>query len=159
MSPRAKVHNYINMVLADLEVKAQNPEAWAILLDINGNIAEGIGSNFFIVREGKVITPQEKYVLGGISRQTVLELARELNIETREADIDLFDVYTADEAFITSTSFCICPVSSVNGAVIGTGQIPGPVTSRLLKAYSDLVGIDIVAQYLSHLRPETEIPA
>lgn len=151
MSPRAKVHNYINLIQGELEVKAQNPNAWAILLDMNGNIAEGMGSNFFIVKDGVVMTPREQYVLGGISRETVLQLAAECQIEAREADIDLFDAYTADEAFVTSTSFCICPVISVNGSVIGTGQLPGPVTDRLLQAYSELVGLDIVAQYLSHL--------
>lgn len=153
MSPRAKVHNYINLVQADLEVKAHHPEAWAILLDINGNLAEGLGSNFFIVKDGVVSTPRDQYVLGGISRETVLELAQQLNIEAKEADIDLFDAYTADEAFVTSTSFCICPVASINGSTIGTGHIPGPVTGRLLQAYSDLVGIDIVEQYLSYLQP------
>jgi branched-chain amino acid aminotransferase len=89
--------------------------------------------------------------LAGISRETVIELAQGLNIEVREADIDLYDVYTADEAFVTSTSFCICPVSSVNGSIIGDGGVPGPVTDRLQKAYSDLVGIDIVGQYLTRL--------
>lgn len=151
MSPRAKVHNYINLVLAELEVKSQSPDAWAILLDTNSNLAEGIGSNIFIVKNGVVMTPREQYVLGGISRQTVIELAQELSIEVREADIDLFDAYTADEAFVTSTSFCICPVSSLNGAAIGDGKVPGPVTDRLQKAYSGLVGIDIVGQYLRHL--------
>jgi branched-chain amino acid aminotransferase len=151
MSPRAKVHNYINLLQGELEVKAQNPDAWAILLDINGNIAEGMGSNFFVVKNGVVITPRDQYVLGGISRETVLQLAAELRIEATEADIDLFDAYTADEAFVTSTSFCICPVVSVNGSVIGERQIPAPVTGRLLQAYSELVGLDIMAQYLSHL--------
>lgn len=151
VSPRAKVHNYINLVQADLEVRAQNPEAWAILLDVNGNIAEGFGSNFFIVKDDVVITPKEQFILAGISRQTVTELAHELAIEVREADIDLFDAYTADEAFVTSTSFCICPVVSVNGSVIGNGDVPGLVTGRLQKAYSGLVGIDIVGQYLSRL--------
>lgn len=151
VSPRAKVHNYINLVLAELEVKAQAPDAWAILLDTNGNLSEGIGSNFFVVKNGVVMTPREQYVLGGISRQTVIELAQELSIEVREADIDLFDAYTADEAFVTSTSFCICPVSTLNGAAIGDGKVPGPVTDRLQKAYSGLVGIDIVGQYLRHL--------
>ncbi len=66
-------------------------------------------------------------------------------------DIDLFDAYTADEAFVTSTSFCICPVSSVNGSDIGSHGVPGPVTDRLQKAYSGLVGIDTVGQYLSRL--------
>ena len=80
-----------------------------------------------------------------------MELAHELAIEVQEADIDLFDAYTADEVFVTSTSFCICPVSSVNGATIGDGGVPGPVTDRLQKAYSGLVGIDFVGQYLSRL--------
>ena len=153
MSPRAKVHNYINMVQGDLEVKAQNPDAWAILLDVNGNMAEGMGSNFFIVKDGAVITPREQFVLAGISRQTVIELAQELSIETREADVDLFDTYPADEVFVTSTSFCICAVSSVNGSTIGSDGVPGPVTDRLQKAYNGLVGIDIVGQYLSRLSP------
>jgi branched-chain amino acid aminotransferase len=153
MSPRAKVHNYINLIQGELEVKARDPEAWAILLDIHGNIAEGLGSNFFIVKDGGLITPREQYVLGGISRETVMDLARDLGIEAKEADIDLFDVYTAEEAFVTSTSFCICPVSSINGATVGDGAIPGPVTNQLLSAYSELVGLNIVAQYLAHLQP------
>ncbi len=159
MSPRAKVHNYINLIQGDLEVKSRDPEAWAILLDVNGNIAEGLGSNFFVVKDGVVITPREQYVLGGISRETVMDLARDLGVEAKEADIDLFDVYTAEEAFVTSTSFCICPVSSINGATIGDGTIPGPVTERLLSAYSELVGVNIVAQYLAHLQPAVAVSA
>ncbi len=157
MSPRAKMHNYINTVLADLEVKGQNPEAWPMMLDVNGNIAEGPGSNFFFVKDGAVITPKEQYILAGISRQTALDLAQELSIETRETDIDLFDAYTADEAFVTSTSFCICPISTINGAVLGAGDVPGPVTDRLQRAYSGLVGIDVVQQYLARLtEPSTQ---
>ena len=66
-------------------------------------------------------------------------------------DIDLYDAYTADEAFVTSTSFCICPVSSVNGSDIADGGVPGPVTNRLMSVYSGLVGIDFVQQYLERL--------
>lgn len=150
-SPRAKVHNYVNLVIAEQEVKAQNPNAWPILLDINGNLCEGPGSNIFIVKNGVVITPKEQYLLAGISRETVVELAQELGIETKEADIDLFDAYTADEAFVTSTSFCICPVSSFNGNPVADGGVPGPVTDRLQKAYSGMVGLDIAGQYLSRL--------
>jgi branched-chain amino acid aminotransferase len=80
-----------------------------------------------------------------------MELAASLGIEVREEDIDLFDAYTADEAFITSTSYCICPVSSFNGVTIGDGSVPGSVTHRLQTAYSELVGIDVVGQYLSRL--------
>ncbi|MCI0440966.1 MAG: aminotransferase class IV [Chloroflexi bacterium] len=151
MSPRAKVHQYINLVLAEMEVKSQNPDAWPIVLDTNGNLAEGPGSNIFIVKNGVVITPREQYVLAGISRQTAIELAHELGIEAREADMDLYDAYTADEAFVTSTSFCICPVSSINGNPVGDGGVPGPITDRLTKAYSGLVGIDVAGQYLARL--------
>ena len=150
-SPRAKVHNYVNLVQAELEVKAQNPDGWPILLDTNGNLAEGPGSNIFIVKDGAIMTPREQFVLAGISRRVTIELAQELGIAVHEADIDLFDAYTADEAFVTSTSFCICPVSSVNGSPIADGAVPGPVTDRLTRAYSGLVGMDVAAQYLSRL--------
>ena len=150
-SPRAKVHNYVNLVQAELEVRSQNPDAWPILLDTNGNLAEGPGSNIFIVKDGAVVTPKEQFVLAGISRRVTIELAQELGIEVHETDIDLFDAYTAEEAFVTSTSFCICPVSSFNGSTVADGAVPGPVTDRLTKAYSGLAGLDITAQYLARL--------
>ena len=150
-SPRAKVHNYVNLVQAELEVRSQNPDAWPILLDTNGNLAEGPGSNIFIVKDGAVVTPKEQFVLAGISRRVTIELAQELGIEVHETDIDLFDAYTSDEAFVTSTSFCICPVSSFNGSTVADGAVPGPVTDRLTKAYSGLAGLDITAQYLARL--------
>ena len=147
ISPRVKSHNYLNLVLADLEVKTNNPDAFAVLLDVNCNLCEGDGSNIFVVTDGAIRTPKWQYVLGGISRATATELARGLDIDVQEADIDLFDAYTADEIFITSTSLCVCPVSKLNGTLIKGGSVPGPVTERLQKAYSDLVGMDVVAQY------------
>ena len=146
ISPRAKTHNYLNLVLGDLEVKELDSEALAILLDINGNLCEGMGSNIFIVKEGRLATPHERYVLSGISRNTTFELAEKLGLKIEERNIDLFDAYTAEEVFVTSTSFCICPVSTINGSSRGT-KIPGPLTRRLQEAYSELVGIDIVKQY------------
>ena len=150
-SPRAKVHNYVNLIQGELEVKAQNPDGWPILLDMNGNLAEGPGSNIFIVKDGALKTPKEQYILSGISRRVAIELAQELGITVEESDIDLFDAYTADEAFVTSTSFCICPVSSFNGSPVGDASVPGPVTDRLTRAYSGLVGMDVAGQYLSRL--------
>jgi branched-chain amino acid aminotransferase len=150
LSPRAKMQNYINLVLADLEVKAQNPEAQAILLDANGNLAEGRGSNVFFVRNGVLLTPKERYVLPGVSRQTAIDLARKLDIPVEEADLDLYDAVTADEAFITSSSWCICPASSINGRRIGGAAVPGPVTKRLMDAYVELVDCDWVGQYLKY---------
>ena len=150
-SPRAKVHNYINIVQADLEVKAQNPAASALMLDTNGNLCEGMGANIFLVRDGEIYTPREQRILAGISRSVAIELAHELAIPLHEADLDLYDAYTADEIFVTSTSYCICPVASVNGAAPTHSAVPGPVTGRLMDAYSGLVGVDIAGQYLAHL--------
>lgn len=150
-SPRVKSHNYLNLVMAEREVHARHPEAWAVLLDVNGNLCEGLGSNIFIVRDGKVLTPKERYVLAGISRRTVMELARAEGLSVEEADLDLYDAMTADEVFLTSTSLCLCGVRSVNGTRIGAGNPPGPVTKRLTDAYVRLVGCDFVRQYLAKL--------
>ena len=150
-SPRAKVHNYVNIVQADLEVKAQNTDAAALMLDVNGNLCEGMGANIFLVRDGEIHTPREQYILAGISRSVAVELAHELAIPVHEADLDLYDAYTADEIFVTSTSYCICPVAAVNGSMPSNTGIPGPVTGRLMDAYSGLVGMDFAAQYLAHL--------
>jgi branched-chain amino acid aminotransferase len=151
LSPRAKMHQYLNLVLADREVKAQNPDAWAVLLDVNGNLAEGQGSNIFLVRDGRLTTPRERFVLPGVSRQATIDLARQLGIPFAEQDLDLYDAYTADECFLTSTSLCICGVRSVNGRIFGAGQVPGPITQRLTDAYKAMVGCDFVAQYLARL--------
>jgi branched-chain amino acid aminotransferase len=149
LTPRAKTHNYLNLIVANQEVQSIDPEAWAVLLDVNGNLAEGMGSNIFIVRGNKILTPREKFVLPGVSRQAVIELAREEGLSPEEADIDLYDAYNADELFLTSTSLCICPVSRINGVEIGAkGQVWGPVTKRLADAYRRLVDFDFVGQYL-----------
>ena len=151
LSPRAKTHNYLNLVLGELEAQGTDASAWPVLLDESGNLTEGRGSNIFLVRDEVVATPRGQFVLEGITRGAVLDLAAGLNLPVEERDLDLYDAYTADEAFLTSTSLCICPVSSVNGASIGDGRVPGPVTRRLMSAFSDLAGMDYEAQYLAHL--------
>lgn len=151
LSPRVKTHNYLNMIAGDLEARAQAPDAWAILLDTAGNLAEGLGSNVFLVSRGALLTPREQVVLSGISRETVIDLAREAGIPVMEKDLDLYDAYNADEAFLTSTSLCVCPVASVNGAPIGAGRVPGPMTRRLSEAYARFIDFDFVAQYLKRL--------
>jgi branched-chain amino acid aminotransferase len=149
LTPRAKTHNYLNLIVANQEVQSMDPEAWAVLLDANGNLCEGMGSNIFTVRHGEVLTPREKFVLPGVSRQTVIDLAGEEGIPVREVDIDLYDAYSADEIFLTSTSLCMCPVTKVNGLEIGPkGQVWGPVTKRLADAYRRFVDYDFVGQYL-----------
>jgi branched-chain amino acid aminotransferase len=151
LSPRAKTHNYLNLILADKEIKAQNPEAWSVLLDEHGHLAEGIGSNIFVVRDGRLATPRECYVLPGITRQMVMDIARELGIPCEERDLDVYDAVTAAEVFLTSTSLCIGAVRSLNGHRIGEGTVPGPVTRRLTEAFIQQVGVDFVAQYLERL--------
>jgi branched-chain amino acid aminotransferase len=150
LSPRAKMHQYLNLILADREVKAQNPDAWAVLLDRDGNLCEGQGSNIFLVRDGGLLTPRERFVLPGVTRATVIELAERLHIPCAEADLDLYDAYTADECFLTSTSLVICGVRSLNGRRFA-GNVPGPVTARLIAAFKELIGFDFVAQYLARL--------
>lgn len=149
-SPRAKTHNYLNLLLADQEVRSQDAEAWAILLDHAGNLAEGLGSNIFFVRDGELFTPQARFVLPGISRETVMDLATEAQIRVHECDLDLFDAFTADECFLTSTSLCLVPVATINGRQIGDA-LPGPVTTQLMDAYKRELDFDFVAQYLRRL--------
>ena len=153
VEPRAKTVSRMNLVLAEMEAQQQDPEAWALLLDLEGHITEYSSGNFFLVRKGSLITPFERQSLGGIARETVLEFAEELGIPTREADITPYDAYNADEAFITSTSKCVLPVGRLNGIRIGQ-QIPGPITKRLLDTWSARVEVDIVGQALRHLTLE-----
>ena len=151
LSPRIKTQNYLNLVMADREAKARTPESWAILLDMNGNLCEGMGSNIFLVRDGRLMTPKARHVLPGVSRRTVIELAETLGVPVEEADLDLYDAYTAEEAFLTSTSLCLCGIRAINGQAVGDGAPPGPVTQRLTEAYKELAGFDFVAQYLNRL--------
>ena len=150
MSPRAKTHNYINLILGDNEVKNIDEEAWAVLLDINGNLTEGMGSNIFTVSNNILYTPKTQSVLGGISRETVVNLARKIGIKVIEKDIEIFEAINSDEMFLTSTSLCVCPVSFFNGKKIGE-NIFGPITKSLIKAYTDFVEFDFVSQYLDNL--------
>ena len=151
VSPRAKTHNYLNLILGDLEAAASDPNAWSVLLDESGNLTEGRGSNIFLVKDGVVATPKGQYVLEGITRGVAISLAEGLDMPVEERDLDLYDAYTADEAFLTSTSLCICPISSFNGTPIAGGQAPGAITRRLMDAFSDTAGMDFEEQYLAHL--------
>ena len=151
VSPRAKSHNYLNLILADMEAKSQDPESWAILLDTRGFLTEGIGSNIFTIKDGVIYTPQEQYVLGGISRETAIEMAEKIDVPVVTKDIDMFDAMTADEVFLTSTSLCICGVRSFQGRKIGNGMAAGPITKALMDAYVDFVDFDWVGQYLKRL--------
>ncbi len=153
LSPKAKTLNYLNMLLAQREIEATSPGSWALMADKNGNLAEGAGCNIFFVKNDVVYTPTSEFVLPGVSRQVVIELCAKLGLELREEDIPLYRGATADEAFLTSTSLCAAPVKSLNGKDY-PGGAPGPVTKRIMDAFSELVGMDYVGQYLRFLTNE-----
>jgi branched-chain amino acid aminotransferase len=150
LDPRAKISNRMNHILADFEAKAGDPEAYSLMLDVRGNIAENSGGNFFFVRDGRLCTSGSSTVLEGITRNTVLDLAEAAGIPSATGDFSLYDVYVADEAFLTATSFSILPVVKVNGKPLRAGA-PGPVTRTLVRRWSELVGVDIVDQARRHL--------
>jgi len=149
LSPNAKTNNYMNMMLAQREVQSYAAGSWAVLLDVNGNVCEGAGCNIFVVKDGVVSTPTIEFILAGITRGAAIELCRDQGIRIEERNVSLHEVYTADEAFFTSTSLCICPLRSLNGQAFPA--CPGPVTERLMAAFSEMIGMDYVAQYLDHL--------
>ena len=134
-----------------METEKSAPGGWPVLLDARGFLNEGSGSNVFLVRDGVVLTPHEHYVLAGVSRKVVIDLCGRLDIPCKEADLTLYDVATADEAFITSTSLCLCPIRTFDGVALADPAVPGPVTRRLMAAYAEEVGVDFVGQYLAHL--------
>lgn len=150
LSPNVKSNNYLNMMIAQREVDATAPGAWALMLDRNGDIAEGPGCNYFVVKDGVVYTPPRDFVLAGISRQVTIELCARLGIECVEGTVQVQRAMTGEEAFFTSTSLCICPISTINGRAY-PAAIPGPVTKRLMDAFAEEVGFDYVGQYLRFL--------
>ncbi len=145
VDPRGKTRFRLHYFRAKVEVAAIDPDAFALLMGTDGFLTEGTGANIFTVRRGTLYTPTTRNILEGISRAVVIRLARELAIPVVECDMTLFDLYNAEEAFWTTSSYCILPVSRVNHVPVGK-DIPGPVTSRLLDAWSRSVGVDIVGQ-------------
>lgn len=149
---KIKTTSRFHHTLADLEVGLVDPAAYCLLLDLNGNVSEHRSSNVAIVRDGRIETPSSAIALRGITLATVADLARDIKIEFVERDLQLYDFYTADEVFLTSTSFCVLPASKVNGVSISDGEGPGPIVRKLLAAFSKKVGLSIVDQALSRAR-------
>ena len=143
--PKMKYRSRMHYYLADKEAQLVDPDASALLLDLDGNVTETSGANFLIVERGTIVSPTLVNTLPGISRATVIELAKKLGIPFVERDIQVHSVMNADEAFTASTPYCLMPVTKINGVPIGDGR-PGPVWRRLLSAWSELVGIDIERQ-------------
>ena len=112
-------------------------------------LTEGTGANIFFVMNGVLQTPTTRNILVGISRQYAIELARGLDIPVEERDITLYEAYNAEEAFWTTSSYCILPICRIDGRKIGRSY-PGPVAGALLEAWSRAAGVDIVAQAQRH---------
>jgi branched-chain amino acid aminotransferase len=145
VSPRAKVSNKMNHFQAEFEAKATDPDAFALMLDTDGNLAESSGSDFLFVSNGVLRIPQRRTHLTGVSLLTAVELAEKLSLPADEGVFTMFDLYQAEEAMLTASTYCLLPVVKVNGLALGDGT-PGPIVGRLLQAWSELVGVDIVDQ-------------
>lgn len=132
--PRVKSLNYLNNVLARIEaIESGHDEA--ILLDLRGFVAEAPGENIFLVKDGALKTPSAHQVLDGITRRTVIQLALKAGIPPQETDLTLYDLYTADEIFLTSSFSRVHAVAEVDGRPI---PCPGPVTIQLRNQLADL---------------------
>jgi branched-chain amino acid aminotransferase len=152
MEPKIKNRSRLFYQMANIEVsKVKGENNWALLLDPDGFITEGTGDNFFIVKNGEILTPEGRNILRGISREYIFTLAKELGIPCKECNIEPYDVYTADEAFMTATPFCILPTVSLQGIKIGTGKM-GNITTTLLNKWSDNVGLNIQRQIQEYAR-------
>lgn len=129
--------NYMNSMLALREALDDGYDE-ALLLDVDGYVAEGSGENFFLVKDGIIYTPDLTSALDGITRKTMLHLAAELGLEVREKRITRDEVYIADEAFFTGTAAEVTPIRELDRRPIGSGS-RGPITEKLQSLYFDIV--------------------
>jgi branched-chain amino acid aminotransferase len=150
LESKAKITNKMNHNMAAFEAKQVDPRAIPLMLDIDGNLSETSAHNLFLVIGGRLCSPTDKNVLGGITKAVIFDLAKQLGVEVAEGNYTPYDLYNSEEAFLASTSPTFVPVKTVNGVGIGRGA-PGPVTLRLIAAWNKMVGMDIVDQALSHL--------
>ena len=145
LDPKIKNRSRLHWWVADKEAQQVDPKAITLLLDLDGNVTETGGSNFVIVRDGVVISPSPRNILRGVSLVTVSELCEQLGFRFEERDFQVYDVINADEALLTTSPYCVAPATRINGVPIGDGK-PGPVFARLMSAWSELVGMDVMEQ-------------
>jgi branched-chain amino acid aminotransferase len=137
LNPAIKSLNYLNNILAKIEANNAGVEE-AVMLNGEGFVAECTGDNLFIVKNGELSTPPlSAGALYGITRQTVIELARNADLKVSEPNLTRYDLFCADECFLTGTGAEIVPVVKIDGRVIGAGK-PGPITRKLVTAYHAL---------------------
>ncbi|MFC1916124.1 aminotransferase class IV [Chloroflexota bacterium] len=151
LDPKIKHLNRMCNDLAALEAKRVDPEAEALMLDIDGFATECPRRSFFMVKDGRLLTSKPTNCLGSITRATIIELAKELKIEFAEVDLSPYDLYNADEIFLAATGFVIYPVAKFNGGMLKK-PIPGEITKRLFSAFSKKVGFDIAQRAISYVQ-------
>lgn len=149
VDPKIKHHSRLNFNLAEMEAGDIEDHGWPVLTDASGNLTEGVGYNLFTVTNGVIRTPNDTSILQGVSRGYVFELAEQLGIPVIEEDLQPYDLYTADEAFFSSTPYCLLPVTAFDKRDIGDGK-PGSVFKQLMSAWSERVGVDVVGQAEKH---------
>ncbi|MGE3182393.1 MAG: branched-chain-amino-acid transaminase [Phycisphaerae bacterium] len=134
MPPRIKSLNYLNNILCKIEAHDAGVGE-AVMMNHMGYVAEATGDNIFFVRDGQLRTPHvASGILEGITRKTVIRLAREMGIEVEEKIVERFDLYTADEMFLTGTGAEVIPVTSIDKRAVGDGTV-GPITKKLIETY------------------------
>jgi len=138
LDPRIKSLNYLNNILAKMEARAAGALE-AVMLNTQGFVTECTADNIFIVKGGRLLTPHPAQgALHGVTMRTVSEIAKNQGIECAESAVTQYDLYAADECFITGTGAEVMPVISVDGRIIGDGK-PGPLTLQLMEDYRKLV--------------------
>jgi branched-chain amino acid aminotransferase len=145
IDPRIKTRSRLHWHLADREVRRADPSAEALLLDLNGFATETAKGNLLAVVGDSLLTPLADTTLAGISQQVVEELASGVGLSFARTNLTPDQLLAADELWISSTTTCLVPVTRLNGQPIGSGR-PGQVWRRMIDAWSELVGVDIVGQ-------------
>ena len=155
LDPKIKSRSRMHWYLADEQARNADPKAIALLVDRQDCISETSTANFFIVQGRTIITPTGRNTLHGISQAVVQQLAAELGLKFEHRDFQTYDVVNADEAFTSSTPYCILPVTKINHRPIGSGE-PGPVFNELLTSWSRHVGVDLREQMRNGARERRE---
>jgi len=134
LPPNVKSLNYLNNILAKIEANYKGGDE-AIFFDTHGFVAEGSGDNIFVIKDGVIYTPHTINNLRGVTRKVALEVAVSFGITVEERNLGYFDLYTADEIFVTGTAAEVAPITKIDGRAIGDGR-PGPVTRQLMAGFS-----------------------
>ncbi len=137
LPPNVKSLNYLNNILAKIEANCKGGDE-AIFFDTNGYVSEGSGDNIFVIKNGVIITPPTLNNLRGITRMVAIEIATSLGIPVQERNMGYYDLYCADEVFVTGTAAEVAPITWIDGRSIGTGK-PGPITRQCMEQFKIVV--------------------